>query len=82
MSQAISLQKCIQIADILSLFLLQKCLQPKFKKKSLKKRGNFPPIACTIVKHFNDTYQANKNACADPWQTQNRQLVYRAVLRI
>jgi hypothetical protein len=36
MSQAISLQKCIQIADILSLFLLQKCLQPKFKKKVSK----------------------------------------------
>jgi hypothetical protein len=27
---------------------------------------NFPPIACTIVKHFIDTYQANKNACTDP----------------
>jgi hypothetical protein len=40
-------------------FLLQKYLLPKCKK-SLKKRGNFLPIACTIVKHFIDIYQANK----------------------
>jgi hypothetical protein len=32
--QAISLQKCIQIADIFSLFLLHKCLLPKCKKKN------------------------------------------------
>jgi hypothetical protein len=56
----------MQIADIFPLFLLHKCQLPKCKKKSLKKRGNFPPIACKIVKHFIDTYQANKNACADP----------------
>jgi hypothetical protein len=42
--QTISLQKCIQIADIFSVFLLHKCLLPKCKKKSLKKSGNFPPI--------------------------------------
>jgi hypothetical protein len=48
----------------------------KMLKKNLKKRGNFPQIACTIVKHFTETYQANKNACADHSQTQNRQLVY------
>jgi hypothetical protein len=43
LSQSISLQKCIQITDILSLFLLHKNLLPKCKK-SLKKCGNFPPI--------------------------------------
>jgi hypothetical protein len=37
-SQAISLQKCIQIADILSLFLLRKCQLPKCNKKKSKKR--------------------------------------------
>jgi hypothetical protein len=47
-SQARILQKCIQIPDIFSLFLLHKCLLPN----------------CTIVKHFIDTYQANRNACA------------------
>jgi hypothetical protein len=35
-------------------------------KKTLQKGGYFPPIACTIVKHFIEIYQANKNACADP----------------
>jgi hypothetical protein len=34
--QSISLQKCIQTADILSLLLLHKYLLPKFKKKSQK----------------------------------------------
>jgi hypothetical protein len=54
-SQTISLQKCIQIADILSLLMSHKyhkyhCYQNV--KKSLKKRGNFPPIACTFVRHL------------------------------
>jgi hypothetical protein len=35
-SQAISLQKCLQIADIYSLFLLHKCLLPKCNKKVSK----------------------------------------------
>jgi hypothetical protein len=37
----------------------------KHLKKSLKNLGNFPPIACTIVKQFIDTYQAHKYSCAD-----------------
>jgi hypothetical protein len=40
-AQAISLQKCIQIADIFSLVLLHKCLLPKCKKKS-QKAWRFP----------------------------------------
>jgi hypothetical protein len=64
-SQAISLQKCVQIADIFSLFLLNKCLLPKCKKKS-KKAWKFPANGQYNRKKFIDTYQANKNACADP----------------
>jgi hypothetical protein len=42
--------------------------------KMLKKKvSKSMEISCTIVKHCIDTYQANKNACAD----SNRQLVYR-----
>jgi hypothetical protein len=42
--QTISLQKCIQIADSFSLFLLHKCLLRTCKRKSLKTSKNFRPI--------------------------------------
>jgi hypothetical protein len=63
-SQSISLQKCIQIADILSLLLLHKYLLPKCKK-NLKKRRNVVPIACTYVRHLFDICKAKKT-CAGP----------------
>jgi hypothetical protein len=33
------------------------------QKKSLKKRGNFLPIACTFVRHFSDICEAEKSVC-------------------
>jgi hypothetical protein len=36
------------------IFKYLKYLLRKSKKKSLKKRGNFPPIACAFVRHLFD----------------------------
>jgi hypothetical protein len=59
-SQSISLQKSIQIADIESLFLSQQ-----------KKRENFLPIDCSFVIQKTDFYQAKKKRVqfTDPAQT-------------
>jgi hypothetical protein len=67
-SQSNSQQKCIQIADILSLLMLHKYLLLKGKKKSLKKRGNFPSIACTFANRKKREH-ARSTLTTDNWFT-------------
>jgi hypothetical protein len=48
-SQAKSLQKCIQIADIFHRFCYINACYQNEKKNSLKKRGNFPPVQSSNI---------------------------------
>jgi hypothetical protein len=73
-SQAISLQKCIQIADIFSLFLLQKCLLTKCKKKvsksveiSRKLPVKSSNILLTHTKHTKMLVQSHSRLNTDNW---------------
>jgi hypothetical protein len=70
--QSISLQKCIQIADI----LLHKYLLPKCKNKVSKS----VKISRQLPVHLKDICQALKKTWAGPQQANHRQLVYRVYI--